>query len=60
MQFHCDITLTNTLRTIIENTSDLHKMMTSMPKSINIYKMLEIDDKMKEVEFYSIFDNDAI
>jgi hypothetical protein len=60
MQFHGDITLTNTLRTIIENTNDLHKMMTSMPKSINIYKMLEIDDNMKEVEFYSIFDNDAI
>ena len=60
MRFHGDTTLTNTLRSIIENTNDLHKMMTSIPKSINIYKMLEIDDKIKEVEFYSIFDNDAI
>ena len=59
-QFHGDKTLTNTLIAIIENTSDLHTFMTSMPKSINIYKMLDIDGKMKETEFYSIFDNDTI
>ena len=59
-QFHGDTTLTNTLRSTIENTSDLHKMITSMPKSINIYKMLDIDDRKKETEFYSIFDNDTI
>jgi len=60
MQFHGDKTLTNTLRTIIERTNDLHKFMVSMPKSINIHKMLDNNGTINETIFYSLFDNDAI
>ena len=60
IRFHGDKTLTKTLKYIIENTTDLHKVMVSMPKNINIYKMLNIDGNEREYEFYSLFDNDTL
>jgi len=60
LQFHGDKTLIKTMRNIGDNTCDIFKVLTHMPKHLSIFKDIMIDGKNKYEEFYSIFNSDTM
>jgi hypothetical protein len=57
LQFHGDKTLVNTLRNITDNTGDIYKVLSFMPKHLSIFKEIDINGKIEVTEFYSLFDS---
>ena len=57
LEFHGDKTLVKTLRNITENTSDIYKVLSFMPKHLSIFREIDVNGKIETLEFYSLFDS---
>ena len=57
LELHGDKTLVKTLRNITDNTSDVYKVLSFMPKHLSIFKEIDVNGKTETAEFYSLFDS---